>query len=72
MVPNSIIHPNPVYAIGWPKVVSWGDSKANFETGQHFICSRLLQFGPGAFPIFELPYRILKDKVGLPESKPVV
>jgi hypothetical protein len=64
LLPNSIIHPNPVCAIGWSKVISWGDDKASLETGQHFICNRLLQFRPGVFPIFGLPYRFWKDKVG--------
>ncbi len=65
LLPNSIIHPNPVCAIGWSKVISWGDFKASLKTGQHFICNRLLQFRPGVFPIFELPYWFWKDKVGL-------
>jgi hypothetical protein len=65
MTANSIIHPNPVCAIGWSKVISWGDDKASLETGQHFICNRLLQFRPGVFPIFGLPYQFWKDKVGI-------
>jgi hypothetical protein len=63
--PNSIIHPNPVCAIGWSKAISWGNDKASLETGQHFICNRLLQFRPGVFPIFGLPYQFWKDKVGV-------